>query len=168
MRFKASLVTTDLPLAVDQPVDFGLQSFCQQCKKCATHCPSRAIPSGPKVIHNEYETWKVDHEKCFQFRFGPKAGHGCGRCIKVCPWNRPDMFYHRIGVRLSDRSRLAQRLLIRADRMLRSNLKAAKDDRWWAIEEISTDFRATWQAPADVWAKEPGPARLCQLPQQKP
>jgi epoxyqueuosine reductase QueG len=29
-------VLTDLPLAVDKPIDFGLQKFCVKCKKCAT------------------------------------------------------------------------------------------------------------------------------------
>ena len=39
-RFKVSVVTTDLPLEPDKPVDFGLQTFCRACKKCADHCPS--------------------------------------------------------------------------------------------------------------------------------
>ena len=30
-RFKASVVTTDLPLAVDRTIDFGLQDFCSKC-----------------------------------------------------------------------------------------------------------------------------------------
>ena len=42
-RFKVSVVTTDLPLLPDRPVDFGLQAFCRACKRCAHECPSRAI-----------------------------------------------------------------------------------------------------------------------------
>jgi len=42
-QFKVSVVTTDLPLLPDRPVDFGLQAFCRTCKRCAHECPSRAI-----------------------------------------------------------------------------------------------------------------------------
>jgi len=34
-RFKASAVTTNLPLEPDKPIDFGLQHYCRVCKKCA-------------------------------------------------------------------------------------------------------------------------------------
>jgi 3-chloro-4-hydroxyphenylacetate reductive dehalogenase len=54
-RFKAAVVTTDLPLAPDKPIDFGLQAFCAACKKCARECPSGAISSGGKVMANGYE-----------------------------------------------------------------------------------------------------------------
>ena len=36
-------VFTDLPMAYDKPVDFGLVEFCKTCKKCAEVCPSRAL-----------------------------------------------------------------------------------------------------------------------------
>ncbi len=39
LRFKAAVVTTDLPLVPDKPIDFGLQEFCQKCVKCAVECP---------------------------------------------------------------------------------------------------------------------------------
>ena len=38
-RFKGAVVTTDLPLFPDKPIDFGLQDFCSKCKKCARECP---------------------------------------------------------------------------------------------------------------------------------
>jgi len=45
-RFKGAVVTTDLPLLPDKPIDFGLQDFCSKCKKCARECPSGAISDG--------------------------------------------------------------------------------------------------------------------------
>jgi len=33
-RLKSGTVTTDLPLAHDKPIDFGLQTFCESCNKC--------------------------------------------------------------------------------------------------------------------------------------
>ena len=136
LRFKAAAVTTDFPLIPDKPIDFGLQSFCEQCKKCATYCPSRAITDGPKTVYNGYETWKVDVQKCTTFRIGNKAGSSCGRCIKVCPWNRKDSWYHRLGIAAAKRSKLAQWVLIKIDDMLKANLKAEREDQWWRVEDF--------------------------------
>ena len=95
-RFKAAIVTTDLPLAVDKPIDFGLQDFCNKCKKCARECPSKAISAGDKVIYNGYEKWSIDIKKCTKMRVGNQQGSGCGTCIKVCPWNKPYTSFHKI------------------------------------------------------------------------
>ena len=137
MRFKAAAVTTDYPLIPDKPIDFGLQSFCEKCKKCAKYCPSQAITSGGKGIYNGYETWVTDFASCTKFRISNKAGSSCGRCIKVCPWNRRDSWYHRLGMRSSASSGLAQRMLIEVDAVLRSNLRAEPEDRWWRIEDFA-------------------------------
>lgn len=94
-RFKAAVVTTDLPLAIDQPIDFGLQDFCSKCGKCAEHCPSQAISSGDKIMFNGYEKWDNNVEKCTAMRVGNRHGSGCGTCIKVCPWNKPFTLFHR-------------------------------------------------------------------------
>ena len=34
-RFKSVVLTTDMPLKPDKPIDFGLQYFCNNCLKCA-------------------------------------------------------------------------------------------------------------------------------------
>jgi len=94
-RFKAAIVTTDMPLDIDRPIDFGLQDFCQKCGKCAEHCPSQAISYGDKIMHNGYEKWGNDVEKCTAMRVGNPNGSGCGTCIKVCPWNKPFTPFHR-------------------------------------------------------------------------
>ena len=38
-RFKSGIITTDMPLQADKPIDFGLQDFCGKCNKCARECP---------------------------------------------------------------------------------------------------------------------------------
>ena len=95
-RFKAAVVTTDLPLAVDQPIDFGLQDFCSKCGKCARECPAQAISYGKKEIYNGYERWPADTRKCTAMRVGNQNGSGCGTCVKVCPWNKPYTPFHRM------------------------------------------------------------------------
>ncbi|MBN8510542.1 MAG: 4Fe-4S dicluster domain-containing protein [Burkholderiales bacterium] len=86
-RLKSGAVTTDMPMTADAPIDFGLQRFCEQCRKCARECPSGAITAGPKLVYNGYEIWKSDAEKCARYRITNAGGGMCGRCMKTCPWN---------------------------------------------------------------------------------
>jgi len=87
-RFKSVVLTTDLPLEVDKPIDFGLQTFCGNCLKCARECPCDAIPFGDKVMFNGYEIWKPDVERCTRYRVTNPKGAACGRCMKTCPINK--------------------------------------------------------------------------------
>jgi len=87
-RFKSVVLTTDFPLAVDAPIDFGLQYFCGNCLKCARECPCDAIPFGDKVMFNGYEIWKPDVERCTRYRLTNARGSACGRCMKTCPINK--------------------------------------------------------------------------------
>ena len=91
-RLKSGTVTTDMPMASDRPIDFGLQRFCESCNKCARECPSGAITAGPKLMYNGYEIWKSDAEKCARYRITNAAGGMCGRCMKTCPWNLEGLF----------------------------------------------------------------------------
>jgi reductive dehalogenase len=87
-------VFTDLPMACDKPVDFGLVEFCKTCKKCAESCPSRALsfddePSfktkGP-WNNSGHKAWFEDSYKCFQY--WQKVNSGCGICLASCPYTK--------------------------------------------------------------------------------
>ncbi|WP_323780425.1 2Fe-2S iron-sulfur cluster-binding protein [Thalassovita sp.] len=91
-RLKSGVVTTDMPMAHDRPIDFGLQAFCEACNKCARECPSGAITAGPKLMFNGYEIWKSDSQKCATYRITTEGGAMCGRCMKTCPWNLEGLF----------------------------------------------------------------------------
>ena len=91
-RLKSGVITTDMPLAHDKPIDFGLQKFCESCNKCARECPSGAITAGPKLMFNGYEIWKSDSQKCATYRITTPGGAMCGRCMKTCPWNLEGLF----------------------------------------------------------------------------
>ncbi len=87
-RLKTVVLTTDMPLEVDKPIDFGLQYFCSNCWKCARECPCDAISWGDKVMFNGYEMWKPDAERCARYRLTNPKGSACGRCMKTCPLNK--------------------------------------------------------------------------------
>ncbi|WP_350333775.1 2Fe-2S iron-sulfur cluster-binding protein [Coralliovum pocilloporae] len=91
-RLKSGAITTTMPMAHDKPIDFGMQSFCEACNKCARECPSGSITAGPKRMFNGYEIWKSDAEKCGRYRITNASGSMCGRCMKTCPWNLEGLF----------------------------------------------------------------------------
>jgi epoxyqueuosine reductase QueG len=64
-RVRLFAVTTDMPLAVDRPIDLGADGFCRRCVKCAESCPLKSIPAGGKTVVNGIEKWKLDAENCF-------------------------------------------------------------------------------------------------------
>jgi len=87
-RFKSVVMTTNIPLVADKPIDFGLQYFCSNCVKCARECPCDAITWGDKVMFNGYEMWKLDAERCARYRLTNQRGLACGRCMKTCTLNK--------------------------------------------------------------------------------
>ncbi len=134
-RSKSVVLTTDLPLLADQPIDFGLQSFCERCHKCARECPCNAIPFGPKVMFNGYEIWKPDVEKCAKYRVTNMRGSACGRCMKMCPWNREDTDEQQRLARLSvEHPEAAPRIVAQDDVWGSGERNPAK--RWWFDLEV--------------------------------
>lgn len=140
-RFKAAVVTTDLPLAVDKPIDFGLQDFCSKCGKCARECPVQAISYGDKVIHNGYARWPLNVQKCTSMRVGNQHGSGCGTCIKVCPWNKPDTPFHRTVNWIIRRLPITRRMVIKADDIIGYGKPKPKWKWWLDLEKVDGVFR---------------------------
>jgi len=140
-RFKAAVVTTDLPLTVDKPIDFGLQDFCTKCLNCARECPSGAITFGNKVTYNGYERWPLDVEKCTGMRVGNKRGSSCGTCIKVCPWNKPYTPFHRAVGWAMRHSSLARRVGIWGDDLLGYGKPKAENKWWFDLEDVDGVLR---------------------------
>ncbi len=85
-RFKLGVVTTDIPLDVDEKVDFGLDDFCKICKKCALTCPSQSLSREGKIGKDNTYNWTIDVETCYKkWRY---LGTDCGMCISVCPFSQ--------------------------------------------------------------------------------
>lgn len=120
---RLAIVTTDLPLAHDRPVDLGIQSFCEQCQICADECPIGAIPAGDKTACNGIRKWKLDEEKCY--RHWHAVGTDCGICMMACPWTQPDTALHRAMSRLATIKGRHQGLMAQASRLLYGRHRAA-------------------------------------------
>ena len=129
-RARILAVTTDLPMACDEPVDLGVEDFCQFCKKCARCCPSAAIPEGQQHEVNGTLRWKLNAETCFGY--WAKAGTDCNICMRVCPWSHPRTFPHRVVISLVVRNKLARRLFSLMDDLFYSKKPKPKVPPQWA------------------------------------
>jgi ferredoxin len=101
-RVRLGAVTTNLPLIPGQVEPFGVQEFCDVCRKCARNCPSAAIPQGDKTEVRGALMWHLNAEQCL--RYWRQVGTDCGLCMRVCPYSHPPTFVHNIvraGIRHS-------------------------------------------------------------------
>ena len=133
-RLKSGIVTTNMPLAHDKPIDFGMQNFCNHCQKCARECPSGAITAGPKLMFNGYETWKSDSQKCTTYRITTMGGAMCGRCMKTCPWNLEGLFAEAPFRWAASHVPQAAKLLAKLDDVAKHGDINQVKKWWWDIE----------------------------------
>ena len=112
-RVRLGLITTNLPLSPDSSRAFGVQDFCKMCKKCANNCPGQAIPYDDKTEENGVMKWVLNREACY--RFWRKAGTDCAMCLFVCPYSKPQNWFHDSVRKLISRSSTAQKISLKAD-----------------------------------------------------
>ncbi len=116
LGLRLAIVTTDMPLQHDEPVDIGVQSFCDTCKVCADSCPIGAIPAGDKVEYNGIRKWKLDEEKCY--RYWHAVGTDCGICMAACPWTKRLNWLHKTVSTVARIKGPHQSLLPKLDRLI--------------------------------------------------
>jgi ferredoxin len=83
-RCRMSALSTDAPLLVDGPKDYGIPKICDACQVCVRRCPSGAI-TFKREFHRGVEKAKINTSRCAPTV--AKASH-CAVCIKVCPVQR--------------------------------------------------------------------------------
>jgi len=146
-RLKSGVVTTNMPMTHDKPIDFGLQRFCEACNKCARECPSGAITAGPKLMFNGYEIWKSDSQKCTTYRVSQKNGAMCGRCMKTCPWNLEGLFAEAPFRKLAMTAPGAAKALAKLDDIAGNGRINTVKKWWWDLEMVDDGAYRPAQLP---------------------
>jgi reductive dehalogenase len=91
-RVRIGGVSTDFPLAHDAPISLGLQRFCEVCRKCAEHCPARALSEGEREEVRGVARWPTHVERCYGY--WRQMGTDCGICMAGCPFSHPATPFH--------------------------------------------------------------------------
>jgi epoxyqueuosine reductase QueG len=86
--FRLGAVSTEIPLQVDEPRDFGFDEVCLKCGMCERFCPGDAIKPEKKIV-NGIERWHVDTPACEPWFH---KLYGCKICLMVCPLNSQGIF----------------------------------------------------------------------------
>ena len=88
-------------------------------------------------MYNGYQIWRNDVDSCARFRVTNALGSSCGRCIKVCPWNKAETWYHTLATTLAARSDLARRSLIWLDDALGYGKEDPSRKWWFDMEQVN-------------------------------
>jgi len=99
-NFRSAFVTTNLPMEIDKPIDFGVNEFCNDCKICAEICPSASIsfePTNEKMTTRGYRHWEINQTSCFNFWMQSMGGIGCRLCLIACPYSRKNNWVHGLA-----------------------------------------------------------------------
>jgi ferredoxin len=83
-RQRWGMITVDADLPLDQPADYGIAGFCEECLLCIKKCPAKAIPEEPIWWRGVYKR-KINDLKCWAFFTG---WHTCAICVNSCPMHR--------------------------------------------------------------------------------
>lgn len=139
-RCRISKVITDLPVAVNMPMDFGVTEFCNQCQKCARLCPIGAIPLGDRSFEPVNECnqagvlqWQVDHKKCYAY--WAEVGTNCGICIRVCPFNKGPGKIHDVTRWFIKHLRIIDPFFVKLDDIMGYGKYHPADKFWDTIED---------------------------------
>jgi epoxyqueuosine reductase len=103
---RTAVIMTELELAPDKPIEFGVKEFCNDCKICAEQCPSGAISFADSYEGLEirgYEHWYINNGACYNFWRESMGGMGCRLCVANCPYSRKDNWLHDMSRQLDPR-----------------------------------------------------------------
>jgi reductive dehalogenase len=105
-NFRVAFVTTNLEMEIDQPVDFGVEAFCEHCQICADICPSGSISkanNNEKMFTRGYRHWEINQTSCYNFWMQSMGGMGCRLCLIACPYSRKSNWLHSIARKLNEK-----------------------------------------------------------------
>jgi reductive dehalogenase len=103
---RMAVVTTNLPMTIDKPIDYGVARFCKKCKLCAESCPSGSISmadSQDGMVIRGYEHWYINNGSCYNYWRETMGPMGCRLCVATCPYSRKNNWIHDLARKIDPR-----------------------------------------------------------------
>ncbi len=100
-NFRPAVITTNIPMATDKPIDFGVDDFCKTCKICAEQCPSGSITMGDKIETRGYRRWEINAASCNNMWNSTLGSMGCRICVAACPYTRKANWLHKTALHVT-------------------------------------------------------------------
>jgi reductive dehalogenase len=138
---RMSALITDLPLALDKPIDFGLQEFCKRCKLCAEACPANVISMEDEpswTPKDEYglpgkKVWFEHGERCHTFNI--QLPNFCGACMSSCCWTKENTLFHNLMRVIGSKMPSASGAMAYFEKAFGYGVvPAEKRNRWWQLK----------------------------------
>jgi len=130
-------VITDLPMACDKPISFGVLEFCKECKLCAEACPPKAISMKDEPDFEVVGEWNnPGHQAWFEngvscYAYWHMSGSYCSLCLSVCPWTKKDTFFHSVVKATIAKTTLFNKFFILMDKLFYG--KRRDPAKWWRM-----------------------------------
>jgi reductive dehalogenase len=132
---------TDLPVAVDKPIDAGIMEFCKRCKKCAEACPSESLSFLDEPTWETQGGWNNPGHKAYfensvtcMAYWREQAGTNCGICFAVCPFAKKDRAWIHEWVKAgSSTAPFLDSFLRTMDDAFGYGTQASAED-WWSLD----------------------------------
>jgi len=99
-NIRLACVTTNIPMTIDRPIEFGVKKFCESCKVCAELCPSGSISMADSDEGMElrgYQHWFINTSSCYNFWLKAMGPLGCRLCLASCPFSRKNNYSHKLS-----------------------------------------------------------------------
>jgi len=138
-----STLATDMPLAIDKPIDFGIQEFCKRCKKCAEKCPVGAPSMEDEPSWEPKGEWNAPGKKVY-FEDAPKCANycfshnsSCAICFAVCPWTKQDKtILHQVSKAMSAKLPFATKFMVKMDDLFGYGPTKQPEvlEEWWKLD----------------------------------
>jgi epoxyqueuosine reductase len=138
---RISALITDLPLALDKPIDFGLQEFCKRCKICAKACPANVISMDDEpswTPKDEYglpgkKVWFEYGERCHTYNI--QMPHFCGACLSSCCWTKENTPFHNLMRTVGATLPFASGIMAYFEELFGYGIvPAEKRNKWWKLK----------------------------------
>lgn len=137
---RISGIITDLPLALDKPIDFGLQEFCKHCKLCAEACPPKALSMEDEPSWEPKDKYGLPGKKVW-FEYGERCHtynvqipHFCGVCLASCCWTKENTPFHNLMRVIGSKMPFASGVMAYFEKAFRFGLVPEKKrEDWWKM-----------------------------------